>query len=174
MKNKGLILVIILVLGCVAVTFIAQNSDRPPQKAVAGTEAPKFELKDITGKAWSLQELKGKVVLLNFWATWCDTCKSENPSLQRLVTSESNNSNFIALSVLFKDEPKNAIEYVKQTGFNLPVLVDDKKIGAAYGLTGVPETFLINKKGVIVKKVIGPIEWDTPDVKAYLNKMMAD
>lgn len=174
MKNKGLVLGILFAIGLAAVIFIAKSGEQPPQRAAVGVEAPKFELKDITGRTWRLADLKGKVVLLNFWATWCATCKSENPSLQRLVVSELNNNSFIALSVLFKDGPENAVEYVKQTGFNLPVLIDDKKISAAYGLTGVPETFLINKKGVIVKKVIGPAEWDAPDVKAYLAKMMAD
>ncbi|TAN42810.1 MAG: TlpA family protein disulfide reductase [Nitrospirae bacterium] len=174
MKNKGFVLGVIFAVGLAAVLLIATSGEQTPRKAAIGVEAPKFELKDITGKTWRLADLKGKAVLLNFWATWCDTCKSENPSLQRLVVSEWNNTNFMALSVLFKDDPKNAVEYVKQTGFNLPVLIDDKKISAAYGLTGVPETFLIDKKGVIVKKVIGPVEWDAPDVKAYLSKMSAD
>lgn len=174
MKNKGIILSIIFAAGIVAVLLLAGSNEPVPQKAVAGVAAPLFELKDTQGRTWKLADLKGKVVLLNFWATWCDSCKEENPSIQKLVASEWENEKFVFLSTLYKDDPSGAAAYMKQNGLSFPVLIDDRNMAGKYGITGVPETFIINKKGTIAKKVIGPVDWTSPDVRDYITKLMAE
>ncbi len=179
MKNKGVILLIVVVVGIVLAYLLpgkevvkeSPKTETARKAAVVGTQAPDFALSDMGGKVWRLSELKGKVVLVTFWATWCDTCKEENPSLQRLITSEKNNANFVALSVLVDDSAQNATSYMKANNLNFNVLLDDKKASVDYGITGVPETFVISKKGILSNKIIGPLNWDAPDVRAAIHRL---
>lgn len=172
MKNKGVFLLIILIAGIVSVALLTKSREQKPKKAAVGLDAPLFELKDSNGRIWRLSDLKNKVVLLNFWASWCDSCKEENPSIQRLIDVEKGNDGFVFISVLFRDNPSKAMEYMKANGFTFPVLIDDKGIAAQYGIRGVPETFIIDKKGIIREKITGPITWDTPEVRAAINKLI--
>ncbi|HEX8947413.1 MAG TPA: TlpA disulfide reductase family protein [Dissulfurispiraceae bacterium] len=170
MKGKGVILLIILAIGIAAVVVLTKT-ESVPKKAAVGLEAPAFELKDMQGRPWKLSDFKGKTVLLNFWASWCDSCKEENPSLQRLIDMEKGNARLVPVTVLFRDDPAKAAEYMKANGISFPVLLDDKNIALQYGLTGVPETFIIDSKGVVRQKIVGPIAWDAPEVKAALDKL---
>jgi cytochrome c biogenesis protein CcmG, thiol:disulfide interchange protein DsbE len=179
MKNKSIILVIVLAVGLALAYFLpekegakdSRNAESARKIATVGLQAPDFELTDINGKIWRLAELKGKVVLVTFWATWCDSCKEENPSLQKLITSEKDNNNFIALTLLYDDSAQNAAAYLKRNNFSFNVLLDDKKTSSGYGITGVPETFVISKKGIISNKIVGPINWESPDVRAAIRKL---
>lgn len=176
MKRKGIILFIILALGVALFSFILGGKEEQParKKAIAGLPAPDFALKDSSGQMWQLSDLRGKVVLVNFWATWCDTCKEENPSLQRFIDSEKGNPNLAIVTILYSDSPSNAFEYMKRNNLSFKVLLDDGKTSYEYGLTGVPETFLISKKGLLKSKFIGPVNWDTPEVKAAIDKLAAE
>ncbi len=98
----------------------------------------------------------------------------ENPSIHGFVEAEKGNSNLVFISVLYKDNPSNVMEYMKANGFNFPVLIDDKNVSLEYGITGVPETFVINKNGIIKEQVVGPVDWGSPDVRAAINKLIAD
>ena len=175
MKNKGVVLLIVFIAGLLAVVaMLSKSHEVPVKKAAVGLSAPAFQLTDTEGRTWDLSSLKGKVVLLNFWASWCDSCKEENPSLQALVNSEKGNERFVFASVLYKDEPSTAIEYMKKNGIDFPLLIDNKNISSAYGLTGVPETFIIDKKGIVREKIIGPIKWDTPEIRAAIDKLISE
>ena len=176
MKHKGIVLLIILVLGAALFSFIFSGKGGKPvqKKAVSGMPAPDFELTDITGKAWHLADFRGKVVLVNFWATWCDSCKEENPSLQKFMDSEKENRNLVFLTILYNDSPQNAVDYLKRYNLSFNVLLDDRKTSLVYGITGVPETFVISKKGLLKGKFIGPVQWDAPDLKAEIDKLAAE
>lgn len=175
MKNKGAVLLIVFIAGLLTVVaMITKSPEVPVKKAAVGLSAPVFQLTDTEGRTWDLSGLKGKVVVLNFWASWCDSCKDENPSLQALVNSEKGNERFVFASVLYKDEPSKAIEYMKKNGIDFPLLIDNKSVSSAYGLTGVPETFIIDKKGVVREKIIGPIKWDTPEIRAAIAKLISE
>jgi cytochrome c biogenesis protein CcmG/thiol:disulfide interchange protein DsbE len=176
MKHKGIVLLIILVLGAALFSFIFSGKGGQPvqKKAVSGMPAPDFELTDITGKAWHLADFRGKVVLVNFWATWCDSCKEENPSLQKFIDSEKENRNLVLLTILYNDSPQNAVDYLKRYNLSFNVLLDDRKTSLVYGITGVPETFVISKKGLLKGKFIGPVQWGAPDLKAEIDKLAAE
>jgi peroxiredoxin len=176
MKHKGIVLLIILVLGAALFSFIFSGKGGQPvqKKAVSGMPAPDFELTDITGKAWHLADFRGKVVLVNFWATWCDSCKEENPSLQKFMDSEKENRNLVLLTILYNDSPQNAVDYLKRYNLSFNVLLDDRKTSLVYGITGVPETFVISKKGLLKGKFIGPVQWGAPDLKAEIDKLAAE
>lgn len=145
-------------------------SKKQEAPAAEGTIAPVFALKDLGGREVKLSDLKGKVVLLNFWATWCPPCREEIPSMMRLNQTMAGKP-FQMLAVSEDEGGKEAIEaHFRKSGTNLPALLDtDQAIGRRYGLTGVPETFIIDKKGVILKKVVGSIDWSDPGVIAFLS-----
>lgn len=174
MKNKGVVLFLLLFVGIGIIVFLSRTGERPTDvRATIGLDAPDFELRDIDGKTWRLSELKGKVVLVNFWATWCDTCKEEKPFVNSLLKSEITD-HIVYLGILYNDDPTNAKRYMQDNGYNFPVLVDDKNIAAKYGITGVPETFLITKKGILAKKVIGGVHWNLLDVNSSIKQLISE
>ena len=141
--------------------------------ALQGNPAPDFTLKDLSGKAQKLSDLKGKVVLLNFWATWCPPCREEVPSMVRLNQAMTGKP-FQMLAVSIDEGGKDAVErFFSKSGNALPALLDtDQSVSKRYGLTGVPETFVIDKKGVILKKVVGAMDWSDPQVIGFLENAM--
>jgi cytochrome c biogenesis protein CcmG, thiol:disulfide interchange protein DsbE len=171
MKNKGIILLIVVIVGIVLTYSLPGKKESAKRKVSIGLSAPDFELKDIGGKIWKLSDLRGKVVLVNFWATWCDSCKEENPSFQKFIESEKDNRNFVAVTILYHDSAENAVSYLKNNGFTFNVLIDDQKTSYDYGITGVPETFILSKRGMLERKIVGPISWDNPDVRATIKKL---
>jgi peroxiredoxin len=140
------------------------------QPALPGNRAPEFTLKDLSGKDIKLSDLRGKVVVLNFWATWCPPCREEIPSMMRLNKALAGKG-FQMLAVSIDEGGKGAVEgFFRKSGMSLPVLLDtDQAVGKRYGLTGVPETFVIDKKGVILKKVVGAMDWSNPAVINFLD-----
>jgi peroxiredoxin len=138
-----------------------------------GSTAPDFTLKDPAGTDVNLASLKGKVVFLNFWATWCPPCKEEIPSMVRLNQAMTGKP-FKMLAVSIDEGGKGAVDaYFARTGLTLPSLNDpDQKVGKMYGITGVPETFIIDGKGVIIKKVIGGMDWGAPEVVSFINGIL--
>ncbi|MCI5139804.1 MAG: TlpA family protein disulfide reductase [Candidatus Electrothrix sp. AR1] len=147
---------------------------QPYGPPVAGNPAPDFTLVDIEGRTWTLSELKGQVVFLNFWATWCPPCISEMPAMQNLYNTLPQDQ-FKMLAVLYSDEAGNAKEFAKKLDITLPILVDEgNQVGMNYGLTGVPETFILDKEGIIREKVKGPAEWDSAEsihmLRGYIDQ----
>lgn len=170
--KKTIILLFIFAAGIVAVSLVIKHDDTVRKVAAVGLDAPDFELKDTEGRGWRLSELSGKVVFLNFWASWCDTCREENPSIQKLIDAEKGNDTFVFVSILYKDDPLKAMDYMKANGLNFPVLIDNKNIAHEYGIKGIPETFILNRKGIIKGKIVGPQQWDAPDVRAAIRKFI--
>ncbi|MFW2366648.1 MAG: TlpA disulfide reductase family protein [Desulforhopalus sp.] len=145
-----------------------------PKVATVGEMAPDFTLVDRKGKTWTLSELKGQVVFVNFWATWCPPCREEMPSMQNLYTTQPKDQ-FKMLAILNKDDPALADNFAAKLGITMPILNDeDNTAGKKYGLTGLPETFIVDKKGVIRQKFIGPEQWGSPKIRhmlyGYINE----
>ena len=141
--------------------------------ATEGELAPDFTLNDLSGRPVQLSSLRGKVVLLNFWATWCPPCREEVPSMVVLNQAMQGKA-FQMLAVSVDEGGKDAVEsFFRKGGVALPTLLDaDGKVSRLYGTTGVPETFILDGKGVIVKKVMGPMDWSSSEVIAALNGMI--
>jgi peroxiredoxin len=159
----------LLILVCCLALFIAACG-QGPNVAEVGKPAPDFTLVDRKGKTWTLSELKGQVVFVNFWATWCPPCREEMPSMQRLYTRLPKDK-FKMLAILNSDDPALADTFATKLGITMPILNDpNNKVGQKYGLTGVPETFIVDKQGVVREKFIGPAQWDSPGVMQMLIK----
>lgn len=147
----GILLIVVLVL-----VFSRSERFKPVE---AGMQAPDFILPDLKGQMKSLSNYKGKVVFLNFWATWCKPCREEMPSMQELYTAlMGKNFEILAVSI---DKGKPEVEkFVKEYGLTFPILHDRKsKVKEVYKTTGVPETFIIDQNGMIAEKVMGPRDW---------------
>jgi len=120
------------------------------------TIAPDFTLQDINGNEVTLSDFKGKVVILNFWATWCPPCRKEIPVFIELYKKYKDEGLVIIGISLDREGKKVLIPFVKKFGINYPVLIGTQKVVDAYGgIRGIPTTFIIDKKGKIRKKHIG-------------------
>jgi cytochrome c biogenesis protein CcmG/thiol:disulfide interchange protein DsbE len=170
-KYKGLILVIVIA-ACLAVLFLLPKEKRYEEIAAVGKPAPAFELNDAEGHLWKVSDLKGKVVFLNFWATWCASCKSEAPSKEALF-QKMKGRQFQMLGILYRDDPGNLPAYYKLHNLSFPALISPGNEAAKlYGITGVPETFIIDKNGIVREKIVGPLEWTAPENLAMIEKYL--
>jgi thiol-disulfide isomerase/thioredoxin len=142
----------------------------------AGDVASDFKLEDaFSGQTVSLSSLKGKVVFLNVWATWCGPCREEMPSMETLFDELKGNKDFVMLAVSQDIKGKSVVvPYVQKNGYHFRILLDpENKIGDAYSVSGVPETFIIDRKGRIVAHHMGAFDWSRPDVKEALYQLLA-
>jgi peroxiredoxin len=140
--------------------------------AEGGVDAPDFKLKDYAGREIQLSSLRGRVVLVNFWATWCQTCVVEMPSLDQLAAAEKGKPfTLLAVSV---DENWDVVRNFFAQGTTLTVLLDpDKSVPPKYGTDKFPESFLIDRDGKVRYYVISDRNWASPDVKACIDKLIA-
>lgn len=139
-----------------------------------GSSAPDFKAVELpSGRPASIKTYRGKVVLLNIWATWCPPCKIEMPSMERLHRKlASTDFQLVAVSV---DEQDSTVvnKFVDEMGLTFPILHNqDGSIRQIYQTTGVPESFVIDRDGVIVKKVIGAADWDAPVNENLIRRLL--
>ena len=138
-----------------------------------GAEAPGFRLPSLAGEQVDLGSYRGKVVVLNFWATWCPPCVAEMPSLQRLDRALGPEG--LAVVTVSTDEDQEALEeFVTRYGLDLPVLLDPggRVASRDYRTTGFPETFVLDRAGVLLSHTVGPAEWDSPDALAHFRGLL--
>ena len=136
-----------------------------------GKPAPDFMLQDAAGITWKLSSLKGKVVFVNFWATWCKPCRDEMPSMEALNKAMAGQQ-FQMLSIVFNDDLQMADSFARRLGATFPVLANPgPELTEAYMITGVPETFLIDANGILRHKFIGPYNWDTWEMKNLVQEL---
>jgi peroxiredoxin len=162
-----------ILLIALAIATAACSGRETPNPPTEGDHAPNFTLNDLSGKPTTLADMKGSVVLLNFWATWCPPCREEIPSMAALNRIMSGKP-FRMLTVSVDEGGREAvIDYFNRSRTSLPTLLDSKgKVGKKYGVSGVPETFVIDRNGVIIKKIIGPFNWSGPEALKLLNDAM--
>ncbi len=169
--------VLIFIVGAVifaAVFSIVWMQSAKYEPLAVGKEAPDFALTDLNDKPVKLSDYRGKVVFLNFWATWCKPCKEEMPSMEIL------NKNFqkdglvvLAVSIDRVTTTKDIPPFVKGMNLTFPVLIDSwGKTDKPYKRMGVPETFIIDQQGVIREIVIGPRDWTRLDSLQVLTKLL--
>lgn len=169
-------LVLCLLLAAVALLPACSKEKAPAKsapvaKAVEGNAAPDFTVKDMDGKDVTLSSLKGSVVLVNFWATWCPPCREEIPSMIKLNQAMTGKA-FRMLAISIDEGGKEAVTSFFKGSRGLPVYLDtETKIAQLYGTTGVPETFIVDKQGIIQKKIVGGMDWSAPEVITYLDEL---
>ena len=139
----------------------------------AGQRAPGFTLPDLQGKSVSLTDFHGKVVLLNFWATWCGACRGEMPSLKNLYQN-LRNPDLAILTVNIDQQGASAVHnFLTQNDYTFPVLLDQSnQVSSAYRVRGIPATFLIGRNGEILWDCAGGIDWSNPDLRTAIEKLI--
>jgi cytochrome c biogenesis protein CcmG/thiol:disulfide interchange protein DsbE len=142
------------------------NEIRSP---LIGKAAPTFTLREVgTGRAVDLTQLRGKPVVINFWATWCGPCWEEHPVL---VANAKMLPDVQFLGVVFQDSEEKILGFLQQRGSSYPTVVDDRgKTAIAYGVGGIPETFFLDERGTIVAKYSGPMSSDV--LQEHLRKVV--
>ncbi len=152
--------------------------DSPSQTAPAASVeldavAPDFTLRDLSGVSVSLSDYRGKVVLLNFWATWCPPCKAEMPSMEKLYRMLKDEGLALLAVNIEPNGPQTVIPFLKENPHSFPILFDDKaSVQKLYGVYKFPETFVIRKDGTIDDRVIGAIDWAHSDAVEYFKLLL--
>ncbi len=170
-KRKPILIFAVLIgaIGLVGLYFIFFGN-RPGPRGVAAQD---FELPALRGDYVKLSDYRGKVVFLNIWATWCPPCREEMPSMESLY-QRLKGRGFEMLAVSIDREGEKAVSpFAAKYGLTFPVLLDpDGKTYRLYGLTGVPESFIIDKSGVVIYKIIGPQNWMEKEWLDYFDRII--
>jgi cytochrome c biogenesis protein CcmG/thiol:disulfide interchange protein DsbE len=161
------------VIGIAALVLVlfAMPTYRQGEASIAGKTAQDFPL-EVWGKPGHLTDLKGKIVILNFWATWCPPCIEETPALNRLQKYiESRNA--LVLGVSIDEDPAAYAQFLKDHGVVFPTFREPtRKLALDYGTPVFPDTYVIDRHGKILRKFFGPQQWDSPDMLAYFDAVL--
>ena len=163
-------------VAALVVVFFAMPSYRQGEASIAGKTADNFSV-ELAGKPGHLTDLKGKVVVLNFWATWCPPCVEETPALNRLQKYiEARNG--VVLGVAADEDPAAYEKFLRDQSvvfltYRDPSTKDNHSpIAQTYGTSMYPETYVIDRHGKIARKFIGFQQWDSPDMLAYFDAIL--
>ena len=119
-----------------------------------------FRLNDLNGQPVSLSDFRGKIVFLNFWTTWCYACRIEMPAMEKLH-QKFKNKDFAMVTINLQESASQAKQFFKDFELTFTALLDsDGEVGAYFMITAIPTTFILDKEGIIIGKVMGPREWD--------------
>jgi len=166
-----------IVAGVIAVAALIAifSGERVPPPLGRGSAAPDFDLPRVSGGApVSLSGLRGEVVLVNFWATWCKPCEDEMPAMERLYGSLKDQG-FELLAISEDDEPELVTEFRERLALTFPILLDlDRSAAQAYQTYRFPESFLIDRDGQVVERYIGPRDWDAPMYLERIRRLLRD
>lgn len=171
MVKKIIAAVVLITLLIIAINQVMDKKTVPESKSAetstttsnlkgleAGAKAPDFELKTLTGETVKLSSLKGKKVMLNFWATWCPPCKAEMPDLEKLYKQKDNDLVILAVNI---DPQLDVKGFAKEYGITFPILLDeDDSVNERYQIISIPTTYFIDRDGIIQSKFIGGMNLD--------------
>jgi len=161
-----------LLLGCALLPAGATSAGELSPYEEPDSAAPPFTLKATDGKLHRLEDYRGKVVLVNFWASWCPPCLAEMPSMQRLADRLGAEA-FEVLAINVGESPFRVSKFMKLIGVRLTALLDDKgEIFKAWGGTIYPTSFILDREGRVRYVAYGPLEWDSEDVVASILALL--
>ena len=147
-----------------AVPKLEEMKDRQP--------APDFTLAAPDGRKLSLKDYRGKIVFLNFWATWCVSCREEMPAMERLY-QEFKGKGFEIVAVNVKDKRADALAFVKTLKLTYPVMMDPQgEVGLLYGAWGMPMTYLIDENGIVLARMWGAADWYSPGARNLIRTLV--
>ncbi len=141
---------------------------KPPWPATQAT--PALDFQDLQGQRWTAERLKGRSVVLNFWATWCPPCKEELPSLQTL--HEIGGGDPVVIGINVRETASHVRRYLASTGMNFPIVLDPQaELARRFGVTAYPTTLLIAPNGQIRWRVVGEVDWAGPEAGRWVASL---
>jgi len=176
--TRGVLAGFVASLTFLATPAVGQPADALQRLGLAGyppdTRPPGFSGATVDGHALSLESLRSRVVLLNFWATWCLECRAELPALERLHRDYASRG-LAVVAVSFRDEPGTVRQYARELGLTIPLVLDSAgDIRQSYGVIGFPTSFLIGRDGRAVARAIGPREWTTAEARTLIESLLTE
>ena len=177
MKSR-ILLVFLLVIGA-GIIFVLQTKETlfeisEDHRTGESVTAPDFTLPDLDGRAIRLSDFKGNVILLNIWATWCLPCVEEMPSMEKLHQALRGDGLTILAVSIDESGAETVAPFMKKHNLSFTALTDTKGIVKnLYRTTGVPESFIIDKKGIIIEKIIGARDWSSPGAVDYFRNLIS-
>lgn len=137
-----------------------------------GVQAPDFTLEDLTGKRLALKDMRGKIVFLNFWATWCIPCREEMPLMEKLHR-EYKDQGMEMVAVNFREDKKAVQKFFAELGLTFKSLLDSGgDVSDKYGAWSLPLTYIIDRKGEFVGKAVGDRKWDSEDAREFFRELL--
>lgn len=176
--NYKTVMLFFLILIMLGVMTLLQGKDSffnlsKKSRIKMGLPAPDFSFPGLNGQLVRLSDYRNKVVLLNIWATWCPPCVEEMPSMEKLYQVLTGRDFEILAVSIDKLGTKAVTPFIQKYKLTFPALIDSEgTIQNIYGTTGVPESFIIDRKGVIRQVVIGPIDWYAPEVIRFIQNLL--
>ena len=173
--KKILFLIVVIITVALAVAGYVVKDRKIPKKIITtGDQAPDFRLPSLDGRSVSLADLRGKVVMVHFWATWCPPCVEELPTLAKLY-GELRGGDFEMLAISVDEGGAAAVSpFLQKNGIDLPVLLDPgAPVSRMYGTYKFPETYILDRQGIVRHKVIGPADWRDPAALQFLRNLIA-
>lgn len=152
------------------------TSEQPLVKVSSESKVAKdFTLMNMQGESVSLSQYRGKVVILNFWATWCPPCREEMPSMERLY-QKYQEQGLVMLAVNVEENGKKAVsQFLQKTPYSFPILLDSEGVVQnGYGVFRFPESFIIDRNGVVVKKIVGGRDWMSDSTFKLIDSLLKD
>jgi thiol-disulfide isomerase/thioredoxin len=169
---------VMVVLACVLTYYVGIRGPRVAPSTDIGSVsrgliAPNFTLADLTGKKVSLEDFRGQIVLVNFWATWCEPCLEEMPSLQSLY-EKFKGRKLVILAVNVNETGQDLENYLKTTTISFPILLEGQSTAQRYGTDKYPESYLIDNRGIVIQKIIGPQNWMHEEAIKYFDGLLPE
>jgi peroxiredoxin len=160
------------VVAAAAFYAILTGSSTPPPVG-RGTAAPDFALPSVDSEQLiTLSDLRGRVVLVNFWATWCKPCEDEMPAMERLYR-DLHPAGFELLAISVGEQPAVVREFRDRLGVTFPVLLDrDKRVSIEWQTFAFPESLLVDRDGTVLERYVGPRDWDAPAYVARIRRLL--
>jgi peroxiredoxin len=173
---KMLLLLSIVVLGAAMASCSSTPAPAPEQPSQGDGMAPDFQLQNLDGQTVSLSSLRGRPVMLNFWATWCGPCQMEMPYMQEVFEdSDWDEQGLVLLAVNVGDSPSEIRSFMEDNGLSFTVLMDtDKSVALDYNVRGIPSTFFIDKNGIIKDVKVGTFKNKAEIDWRLVNSIMED
>ncbi len=171
-KSLVLLVVLFLLLGCEQT-----QSKQAPQKSIpegprVGFRAPGFSVPALDGRSLSLADYRGKVVMINFWATWCIPCRVEMPSMENLYEKYGGRG-FEILAVSGGESQSVVQPFIENLKLSFPILLDEQfEVHEKYEVSAIPSTFLVDKSGVITHRFFGAVDWNDDQSKELIGKLI--
>ena len=166
---------VIIIAFLLCFTFITQAISSPVLHAISNPKkAPDLLLMDLDGNPHNIADYRGKVVLVNFWATWCPPCRNEMPSMQR-VWDKLKDKGFVILAVDVGEDADSIIPFTMEYDLEFPILLDKSdKTARAWKVRGMPTSFLVDKQGNIIYQALGGREWDDAKIVKIIQSLISN